>query len=360
MMRKVTRRGTMVTDENIPNESEKQSLEGSFSSVNRSPCLSQENITRTYLLLLDYKQFKATQTIQRTWRRFHRRCQFLSRTKAAITIQRWWRGFLARNKQVSFVENMLQDRVVRHYHKSATKIQALFRGWRIRQTVHDNSRLRKMQVCAAEDLLNCVAFKLHHLLRTYSIPGVYSLRNSNCLSRVEKLLASLHFRFRNGRIKSQIVCADGQRGEELDSRRSHCQQKVQATHTQYWSQCKSHCYDYLRVYKDMDRRMYRIIEMYDAAQKKAALLMKNKPYKMLLEKVKKTGEKNKHDFCGDVIESMRRWNFLVEKKIKVDKNVFKNPEVLEKFLTEISELAQEYDNCSCYCHIPVFDEIYCG
>ncbi|KAH8252579.1 hypothetical protein KR032_000662 [Drosophila birchii] len=339
---------------------------------------------RTSLLLLDYKQFKAARNIQRSWRRFHNRSIFRNRTKAAITIQRWWRGYSTRSKHFSFVENLLQERLVRHYHDSATKIQALFRGWKIRQTVHNNNRLRQMQVCAAEDLLNCVAFKLHHLLRTYAIPGVYSLRNSNCLSRVEKLLASLHFRFRNGRVKSQKVGNEAdQKTEENGSKKSPCQQNISTRHTQYWSQCKSECYDYLKVAKDMDKRMYRIIEMYDAAQKELGGTIQKKrlkqsewgkrfschrfsfislieKYKKVIEKVQKSAERNKRDFCGDVIASMRRWNFLIENKIHVDKNVFRNPENLEHFLTEISELATEYDNCSCYCHIPVFDEVYCG
>lgn len=73
---------------------------------------------------------------------------------------------------------MLQERLVNMYNKSATKIQALWRGWWIRRTVHDVYALQNMQACAAADLLQCIAFKLHHLLRTYSIPGVYSLRNS--------------------------------------------------------------------------------------------------------------------------------------------------------------------------------------
>lgn len=130
------------------------------------------------MVLLDYKQFKAARSIQRTWRRFNYWEKFRNQTQAAITIQRWWRGFSVRNNYNRFLENMLQVRAVRHYHDSATKIQALWRGWRSRQTVHDNSKLRRLQVCAAEDLLNCVAFKLHHLLRTYAIPGVYSLKNS--------------------------------------------------------------------------------------------------------------------------------------------------------------------------------------
>jgi len=130
------------------------------------------------MLLLDYKQYKAARTIQSIWRGYFYRKMFEDRRKAAITIQRWWRGFSVRNNHYSFVENMLQKRLVDHYHRSATKIQALFRGWWSRHTIHDNSKLLRLQVCAAEDLLNCVAFKLHHLLRTYAIPGVYSLKNS--------------------------------------------------------------------------------------------------------------------------------------------------------------------------------------
>ncbi|KAH8290414.1 hypothetical protein KR054_002734, partial [Drosophila jambulina] len=314
---------------------------------------------RTSLLLLDYKQFKAARTIQRSWRRFYNLAKFRNRTKAAITIQRWWRGFSVRNKNFSFVENLLQQRLEGHYQMAATKIQALFRGWKVRQTVHDNSRLRKMQVCAAEDLLNCVAFKLHHLLRTHAIPGVYSLKNSSCLSRIEKLLASLQFRFRNGLVKSQNAKNVAEEFDQCQSR------KVSKSQTQYWSQCKPNCYENLKMSKDMDRRMYRIIEMYDVAQKKAngALLQKQKKLKIdkkLLANMKRSAEKNKRDFCGDVIASMRRWNFLTEKKINVDKNVFRNPDNLESFLTEISELAKEYENCSCHCHIPVFDEIYCN
>lgn len=82
--------------------------------------------------------------------------------------------------------------------------------------------------------------------------------------------------------------------------------------------------------------------------------------KNLLENIRKIEEKSKRDFCGDVIASMRRWNILVENKILVDKNIFKHPEKLERFFEEISELAKESENCSCYCNIPVFDEIYCG
>lgn len=127
---------------------------------------------------MDYVQFIAARTIQRNWRRFSRRNTKGNVEKAAITIQRWWRGYRVRSRYMLIVERKLQDTLVNYYNNAATKIQALFRGWWARHTVHDVNALKKMQTCAAQDLLNCVAFKLHHLLRTYSIPGVYSLRES--------------------------------------------------------------------------------------------------------------------------------------------------------------------------------------
>lgn len=132
----------------------------------------------TPLLVLDYVQFLAARTIQCHWRSYLSRLRDIRRWKAAITIQRWWRGFNTRRKFVYLLEDMLQERLLNMYNKSATKIQALWRGWWIRRTVHDVYALQNMQNCAAEDLLQCIAFKLHHLLRTFSIPGVYSLRNT--------------------------------------------------------------------------------------------------------------------------------------------------------------------------------------
>lgn len=130
------------------------------------------------MLVWDYKQFLAARTIQRKWRALWWARKHNRENQAAITIQRYWRGYAARKNFYKFVEDKLQQQVMDHFHRAATKIQALFRGHRVRQTVHDMSSLQTMQVCAAEDLLNCVAFKLHHLLRTYAIPGVYSLKNS--------------------------------------------------------------------------------------------------------------------------------------------------------------------------------------
>ncbi|XP_043947902.1 abnormal spindle-like microcephaly-associated protein homolog isoform X2 [Drosophila biarmipes] len=355
-----TRRGTVPMSDELRMKSESRN-ESILSTEYRTRIIS-----RTWLLLLDYKQYKAARTIQSNWRGFFYRRRFENRRKAAITIQRWWRGFSVRNNHYRFVENMLQRRLVDHYHRSATKIQALFRGWRSRLTIHDNSKLLRLQVCAAEDLLNCVAFKLHHLLRTYAIPGVYSLKNSNCLSRVEKLLASLHFRFHNGREKLQIAkyLADRKK-DQRNFKKSERLSDVPFRGARYWSQCKPKCEAALKLSKDIDKRMFRIIEMYDASQRdaQAALAQKNLAYKKqkkLMSNIKKSAERNKRDFCGDVIASMRRWKILVENNLSVDKNIFRKPENIEKFLAEISAYGQEFESCTCYCRIPVLTEIYCG
>ncbi|XP_033153483.1 uncharacterized protein LOC117136608 isoform X1 [Drosophila mauritiana] len=360
-MMQQTRRATVP----LGGDSRSGNTESQIGSSKSSNCRL-HLISRTGMLLLDYKQYKAARTIQQNWRKFYFRKYFKDLRKAAITIQRWWRGFSVRKNHFRNVENLLQKRVQDHHHRAATKIQALFRGWKSRRTIHDHSKLLRKQVCAAEDLLNCVAFKLHHLLRTFAIPGVYSLKNSNCMSRVEKLLASLHFRFHNGRVKSQLAKDLADRGKDTETfKRSTKYSKVPFEGARYWSQCKPKCEAALKMSKNIERRMYRIIEIYDASQREAqaALVEKNRAYrkhKGLMQNIKKTTEKSKRDFCGDVIASMRRWKILVDNDLTVDKNIFKNPQNLERFVAEISQYANEFENCTCYCRIPVFTEIYCG
>ncbi|XP_022222338.2 uncharacterized protein LOC111074025 [Drosophila obscura] len=322
-------------------------------------------LTRTSMLLLDYIHFKSARTIQRHWRGCLCRETLKKRNKAATTIQRWWRGFSVRKNFFKTVEKMLQKRIEMRYNQAATKIQALFRGWWIRHTVHDMYSLRQMQVCAAEDLLNCVAFKLHHLLRTYSIPGVYSLKDTTCLSRVEKLLASLNFRFHNGRVRAYMAKRSADAHVERDHfKKSKHRTEVPFTGPNFQIVCAPQCEGALRMSKDMDRRMYKIIEMYDKAQRDAHVqkfhqsIAGKKRLKVLKEKLKLL-EKNKRDFCGDVIASMRRWKILGGRRLSVDNNIFQNPQNLEKFLHEISDLVEEIESVSCHCKPPALDKIVC-
>ena len=118
---------------------------------------------------------RCIQSVVRGWlcrRRLQRmRC-------ASIIIQKEWRRFYYQRKYFQKVEAAVQQAAEDFYNRAATRIQAFYRGWWVRHYVHDHSRLMHLQLLAGEDLLSCVAFKLHHLLRTHQIPGVYSLRNT--------------------------------------------------------------------------------------------------------------------------------------------------------------------------------------
>ncbi|XP_017836252.1 uncharacterized protein LOC108595511 [Drosophila busckii] len=338
-------------------------LEGEECTDSRTSFTTQ--LSRTTLMLLDYAQFKAARTIQANWRCFYARRSFRKRVGAAITIQRWWRGFRVRQTYFNFVEQKLQRKLLSYYDACATKIQALFRGWWIRSTVHDMYSLRQMQVCAAADLLNCVAYKLHHLLRTYSIPGVYSLRNSNCLSRVEKLLASMNFRFHNGRVRSSMTI----RQATIEYHRNTFKKSQQYTSVPFAGPnfkgiCQPQCEEMLFRYKDMDRRMYKIMAEYEESQRdnrmrNVQMSYINKRRRRKLENRIKQHELKKRDFCGDVIASMRRWKIWDDNKLTIPNDIFRNPENLDAFVNEIEEIFSEINGGQCHCRIPVHDEVIC-
>lgn len=129
-------------------------------------------------MIQDYLEFKAARSIQRFVRGWLYRGLYKRKRRAAIVIQAEWRRFYGQRLYFKNIETELQQRIEQHFFTAAQKIQASWRGWWVRRYVHDLTHLKHVQVMAGEDLLNCVAFKLHHLLRTHQIPGVYSLRNS--------------------------------------------------------------------------------------------------------------------------------------------------------------------------------------
>ncbi|XP_064536117.1 uncharacterized protein LOC135426761 isoform X2 [Drosophila montana] len=350
----VSRRCTHTTNSLLPSNDEEDDNESRHQLANSM-------LSRTPLLIMDYVQFLASRKIQKYWRGYHIRRSVEKNHWAAIVIQRWWRGFYVRRNYMTFIEEKLQNVLIQHYNKAATKIQALFRGWWLRQTVHDMNGLHKMQTTAAEDLLNCVAFKLHYLLRTYSIPGVYSLRNSHCLSRVEKLMISMNYRFHNGRVHASIM----NRKAVLEGQRTNFKNAKHYTNVpfsgpNYKGTCKPNCEEIMASTKDMDRRMYKIIEAYDESQREAKLKMSHfnvaeRRRRWRIQKILEQKEKCKRDFCGDVIASMRRWSIWDGKKI--EKDIFRNPENLENFLNDAFDIMMDLPNC--HCKTPVHDVIVC-
>lgn len=65
---------------------------------------------------------------------------------------------------------------------------------------------------------------------------------------------------------------------------------------------------------------------------------------------------SKTDFCGDIVNSMKRWSILRDNNVTVDPNIFRRPEMLENFLHEIESIyniMQEH----CHCKIKNLEEL---
>ncbi|XP_034098408.2 uncharacterized protein LOC117563946 [Drosophila albomicans] len=323
-----------------------------------------QELSQTCLLILDYKQFLAARCIQRAWRRF-----YASRPNrkdwAAIKIQRWWRGYATRKNYLKLVENMLHERLWAHYNKSATKIQALYRGWLVRQTVHDAYSLRHTQQLAAEELLCCVAYRLHHLLRTQAIPGVYSLRNSSCLSKVEKLLTSTTFRFHNDRARYyQMHMANLMKNRREEFKRNKFRTAVPFKGPNFNTGCNLACEESAFGIKYLDARMYKIIKEYETGKidekiKKVHRTLADRKYRKHVEDMISRTVNTSHNFCGDVIESMRKWRIWDDNNLKISEHIFRTPEMLNSFLDEAAILIDELNNVPCYCRIDNFEEVTC-
>ncbi|KAI8114704.1 hypothetical protein FF38_11181 [Lucilia cuprina] len=308
-----------------------------------------KGVSRTSLLLQDYLEFQAARCIQRYLRGWLYRTKYRRLRLAAIIIQREWRRFYCQRLYFRKVEETLQQRIEQHYYRAAQRIQALWRGWWVRHHIHDHTRLMRLQLMAGEDLLYCVAFKLHHLLRTHQIPGVYSLRNSSALSKVEQLLASLTFKACNQR----SIQAKEQRRHEIEvARREHKKSaygtKVPFSGPDIHNLCAPKCAPLYNA-KDADMRISKILQMYEEANRELAKptkLRKKSAFSKQSQGIESLPKSP--SFCGDVVSSMRKWKIITENNVNVDPNVFRNPQNVEKFLKEIeSKMSLLQGNCYC-------------
>ncbi|XP_065362097.1 uncharacterized protein LOC135955666 [Calliphora vicina] len=305
-------------------------------------------LSRTSLLIQDYLQFKAARCVQRFVRGWLKCLKYRRQRLAAIRIQCEWRRFYCQRIYFRKVEETLQQHIEQHYYRAAQKIQALWRGWWVRHYIHDHTRLMRLQLLAGEDLLYCVAFKLHHLLRTHQIPGVYSLRNSSALSKVEQLLASLTFKTCNQR----SVQAKEQRHHEIEAARKQHKKSAYGTKVPFpgpdiHNLCTPKCMPLYNA-KDADMRMSKILQIYEEANRES---LKPKQFR------KKGSSKHSQvaaylakpsSFCDDVVDSMKKWKIIKENNLNVDSNVFKKPQNVENFLKEIeSKMSLLQGNCYC-------------
>ncbi|XP_075161071.1 uncharacterized protein LOC142233897 [Haematobia irritans] len=306
-------------------------------------------LTRTYLLISDYHKFKAARCIQRFVRGWLARLTYQRKKWAVIIIQKEWRRFYAQLRYYKKLEDLVQRCVEEHYFRSAQKIQALWRGWWVREHIHNHKELLRSQLMAGEDLLHCVAYKLHHLLRTHQIPGIYSLRNSTAFSKVETLLSSMTFKIYTDRTRK----AHGFRENQKKQARREFEKSSYATQVPFpgpniQNICKPKCMQFYSE-KDVDRKMTRILKMYEEANRKSS--QGKEPKQKSKDFPKQPGKCFKQTpttFCGDVVRSMKKWKIIDEQKLQLDPYLFQCPENLENFLKEAeSWWSLLHGTCNC-------------
>lgn len=151
--------------------------------------------------------------IQKVWRGYKVRQATNEKKKAIIVIQRWVRGWLVRLHMLELYEERILAKAWAFYNKMATKIQAWWRGLMVRkygpdiknnikerdqrQTANEEmayfirkafeqfkskrpgeaitlKELAEMEIEARDNVVY-ILFKLHHMLRTKQIEGIYSL-----------------------------------------------------------------------------------------------------------------------------------------------------------------------------------------
>uniref|UniRef100_A0A6P4EN75 Uncharacterized protein LOC108043760 isoform X1 n=1 Tax=Drosophila rhopaloa TaxID=1041015 RepID=A0A6P4EN75_DRORH len=271
-------------------------------------------VSRTTVHLLDYKMFIAARRIQSYWRGHRARKQLHQRWQAAITIQRWWRGFRTRHNLWELLERRLQDTLLEHFRRAAIVIQALFRGWRDRRYIHNVRNLRRMQSSAAEDLLNCVILQLKHMKRTGSLPGILSLRNSHCLSKVEKLMNTMLYRFHNNRVFSMVASTISQK----EVNRRYFESSLFYTQFPYagpnFNELCPFTDEEKLVVKDLpiDLRYAKIFAEYEESQldsnlKKSHRRSVDRKRQKHMDKIINQEMLAKRKFCEDVKERMQKW-----------------------------------------------------
>ncbi|KAH8273604.1 hypothetical protein KR018_003146 [Drosophila ironensis] len=161
--------------------------------------------SRTDYALLEYKHFKAARMIQRHVRGWLCRRELDIKNKAAIMIQKWWLGFKVRRIILELTQNLLQLRTMQFFDSKATKIQSLFRGWLTRRYLQDFEAMYYLRMQCAEDFLSVIARSMYRLKQDGMIPGIYSLRESALLIKIEDLASTFTYRFHNGRVRAALA-----------------------------------------------------------------------------------------------------------------------------------------------------------
>lgn len=174
--------------------------------------------------LCKHQEFHAARKIQCTFRGYKCRQHIHYLNHMAILIQKTYRGYVGRKHYLKLLEESVQFKLVKYYNQQAILIQTIYRGYISRKSKFDYYKLKhwitlvrqkndelsdstwdyfELERSRKTEYLNemakkfviFIAKKLHHLLRTQQITGIYSKSKSNtALTNVEQLLGAISFR----------------------------------------------------------------------------------------------------------------------------------------------------------------------
>ncbi|XP_017061163.1 uncharacterized protein LOC108101363 [Drosophila ficusphila] len=287
-------------------------------------------------VLLDYKQFKAARTIQRHWRGFLTRKQLRIRNEAATTISRWWRGFWVRKFQFTYIQQLLQLRIMRYYHEAATQIQALFRGWRTRQFFQDFQGMNTLRLQYVEDILSTLYRKLFEMKKAKLLPGVYTLRESELLTKIEDLSTTFEYRFHNGSVRAALAM----RRSVMDDRRKEFKAAYAFSNTPYpgpFTEDPQACE--ISMIKRMDTRLQRILVMYERSKKDKHVEKVYTNYSARRRMTMNVQRENKRiRFCTDFARRIT--------KNMATKHTHRDSQAIDAFLDDLLTSADTH-NCFC-------------
>ncbi|XP_063920592.1 uncharacterized protein LOC135135463 isoform X2 [Zophobas morio] len=170
---------------------------------------------------IDKKLYVSAVTIQKTWRGYIARQLIKDWHKKVTFVQKYVRGWLVRRHLPELLKEYYDALSIKYYHNCATKIQALWRGYRTRKTtlslralLHERSAIEAASSAMKEQMKKLfeklrtgplsekyqyleqilkMLFDRHHLLRTTITEGIFSIHGSTELSCIEKILKSFRF-----------------------------------------------------------------------------------------------------------------------------------------------------------------------
>ncbi|XP_017067120.1 uncharacterized protein LOC108105179 [Drosophila eugracilis] len=300
---------------------------------------------RLQVVLLDYKQFKAARTIQRYVRGYLTRKHIKREKWAVSTISKWWRRFWVQRSMFSRIQQLLQQRIIQYHNNMATKIQALFRGWMTRQYFQDFQGMKSLRMQYAEDMLSLLYRKLYWMRKDHLLPGIYALRESDLLLKIENLSDTFGFRFHNGRVRATIA----QKRTFINDRRVEFQKSSIYSSVPYPGPYLDGIPTFdLNLPKNLNPRLQRIVLMYDKS-------MRDKYVKKVYMNFS-----TKRRINMNVLRENKRTRFCKDfaKRVMANKDGRRKrtENIIQVFLDALLAAADEYN---CFCKPQVTDDSLC-